>query len=348
MEPTPSLSTGSDFYHYDALGNVTRITNNTGQVVESYSYDVFGTVALTDGNGNPLAASAVGNRFMFTGREYIQALGLYDYRNRVYSPAFGRFLQTDPIRFDAGDVNIYRYAMNNVTNSIDPSGLDTYAVRANFNFGVVQFAPSVVIDDSGNIGTQTQYGAGLTGGISMTGGVTLTTASSIYALEGNGQSAGLSGGVEGMAGEVSVVWGNNYSGTDFGIGVGAGLPISPSYYVTHTDPTYTWRNAPNVDPNNPASVPYNYVPNPDLYSPFVGTGGGGGGGSGLNGGAYGGVGAGYDQPHSPIWNTQIHRGLDGQGGGLGDDGGLGGCTVSGADNPANDPFNNGFFTGPLR
>ena len=39
--------------------------------------------------------SAYGNRFMFTGREYLSTIGIYDYRNRMYSPLIGRFLQTD-------------------------------------------------------------------------------------------------------------------------------------------------------------------------------------------------------------------------------------------------------------
>jgi len=50
-------------------------------------------------------------------------IGIYDYRNRVYSPDLGRFIQTDPIRFDAGDGNIYRYVGNNPVNLIDPMGL---------------------------------------------------------------------------------------------------------------------------------------------------------------------------------------------------------------------------------
>jgi len=60
---------------------------------------------------------------MFTGREWIAEVGLYDYRNRVYSADLGRFIQTDPIRFDAGDVNLYRYVGNKVTKYKDPLGL---------------------------------------------------------------------------------------------------------------------------------------------------------------------------------------------------------------------------------
>jgi RHS repeat-associated protein len=56
--------------------------------------------------------------------QWITELGPYDYRNRVYSAELGRFLQTDPIQFDAGDVNLYRYVSNNSTRWIDPNGLE--------------------------------------------------------------------------------------------------------------------------------------------------------------------------------------------------------------------------------
>ena len=35
----------------------------------------------------------------------------------------GRFLQEDPIWFDAGDLNVYRYTWNNPLNWTDPSGI---------------------------------------------------------------------------------------------------------------------------------------------------------------------------------------------------------------------------------
>ena len=116
------VSNVAHFYHHDALGSTVRITDGSGQVEESYTYDVFGAVAIKDGTGNPLTTSAIGNRFMFTGREWLKEVGLYDYRNRAYSQDLGRFLQTDPIRFDAGDVNLYRYVGNNPLNSVDPNG----------------------------------------------------------------------------------------------------------------------------------------------------------------------------------------------------------------------------------
>ena len=72
--------------------------------------------------GQAVPESTVGNRFLFTGREWLGESGLYDYRNRVYSPALGRFLQTDPILFAAGDVNVYRYVANDPVKYVDPTG----------------------------------------------------------------------------------------------------------------------------------------------------------------------------------------------------------------------------------
>jgi RHS repeat-associated protein len=119
---TPSLTA---YYHHDALGSVVALTSARGKTMERYSYDAFGATIFKDSNGDTVSGSASGNRSLFTGREYIQQLAFYDYRNRAYSPGLGRFLQTDPIRFSAKDVNIYRYVRNNPASSTDPTGLGT-------------------------------------------------------------------------------------------------------------------------------------------------------------------------------------------------------------------------------
>jgi RHS repeat-associated protein len=111
------------YYHYDALGSTTALTDSNGTVTERYRYDVYGVPAFFDSTSQPLNSSAIGNRFLFTGRENLSELRLYDYRNRIYSPALGRFFQSDPLRFTARDVNLYRYAGNSVLISLDPLGL---------------------------------------------------------------------------------------------------------------------------------------------------------------------------------------------------------------------------------
>ncbi|MCP4361915.1 MAG: RHS repeat-associated core domain-containing protein [Chloroflexi bacterium] len=75
-----------------------------------------------DGSYNPISSTVVGNPYLFTGRRYDPESGNYYYRARIYSPALGRFLSTDPMGYAAGDANLYRYTFNNPTNFTDPSG----------------------------------------------------------------------------------------------------------------------------------------------------------------------------------------------------------------------------------
>jgi RHS repeat-associated protein len=107
--------TGTQYYHYDALGSVVAMTNSTGNVTQLYEYSVYGQVAASDPN-HP-------NRFMFTGREFDKDTGLYHYRARYYHPEIGRFLQADSVGYEAG-MNLYRYCVNNPLNMTDPFGND--------------------------------------------------------------------------------------------------------------------------------------------------------------------------------------------------------------------------------
>lgn len=111
------------YYQQDALGNVTALTDLSGIPVESYRYDAFGKATIFDPYLLVRAVSFFGNPYLFTGREFLPEVDLYLYRNRAYSAEVGRFLQTDPIGFSAGDVNLYRYVDNAPTNHSDPFGL---------------------------------------------------------------------------------------------------------------------------------------------------------------------------------------------------------------------------------
>jgi RHS repeat-associated protein len=118
------ITANTYYYHHDGLGSTIALTDSTGALAESYTYDVFGAATILTPDSRLLTSSALGNRFLFTGREYLDNIGLYDYRNRFYSQSLGRFLQTDPIRFEAKDVNLYRYVKNRIIGRKDPLGLD--------------------------------------------------------------------------------------------------------------------------------------------------------------------------------------------------------------------------------
>jgi len=87
------------FYaHQDDQGSVVFITDDAGDVVEHYEYDPFGRPTIYDGEGTtPLAESKIGNRFLFTGREWDAEAGLYYYRLRYYDPDLGAFISRDPL-----------------------------------------------------------------------------------------------------------------------------------------------------------------------------------------------------------------------------------------------------------
>jgi RHS repeat-associated protein len=81
-----------------------------------------GTGALTKSAYQPYGGSAAASPFGFTGQRFDPESGFYAYRTRHYSPAWGRFLQADPLGYAAG-ANLYAYVANDPLNWVDPWGL---------------------------------------------------------------------------------------------------------------------------------------------------------------------------------------------------------------------------------
>ena len=76
-------------YHQQALGCVTEMSEPGGAVVEWVTYDVYGLPTIRDKQGNQVSQSAIGNPYLYTGREYDPESGLYFYRARHYDPVDG-------------------------------------------------------------------------------------------------------------------------------------------------------------------------------------------------------------------------------------------------------------------
>jgi RHS repeat-associated protein len=116
------------YFHQNALWSPHALTDTGGDVVERYTYDAYGGVMVLDPAYNPSALnawgtphSAVGNPWLFTGRELDEESGLYFYRARSFDALKGRFLQRDPISY-ADSMNLYIYVRDNPINRVDPSG----------------------------------------------------------------------------------------------------------------------------------------------------------------------------------------------------------------------------------
>ena len=76
--------------------------------------------ALTPPGCTPVLART-GDRELRFGRFDVTS-ELYHFRFRDYSPTLGRWTSLDPLRYDAGDVNLYRVVCNAPTNFTDPTG----------------------------------------------------------------------------------------------------------------------------------------------------------------------------------------------------------------------------------
>jgi hypothetical protein len=74
-----------------------------------------------------------------------------------YSPEIGRFITRDPIEYDAGDTNLYRYVENSTVDNIDPMGnvvmppyyppsdlpVIPFLVNIHFDFPTIQILPKI-------------------------------------------------------------------------------------------------------------------------------------------------------------------------------------------------------------
>jgi RHS repeat-associated protein len=98
----------------------------SGGVINRFAYTPFGRRdTLTPAWATLPAGSTpvVAWWHAFQGIEFTEVTGLGHARNRDYHAGMGRFIQRDPIGFDAGDNNVYRFVGNSPTGRTDPSGL---------------------------------------------------------------------------------------------------------------------------------------------------------------------------------------------------------------------------------
>jgi len=97
----------------DGLGSSTSLSDLTGTLVSTYTYDSFGKLTASTGS--------LTNPFRYTGCEFDAETGLYFFRARYGDPSVGKFLSEDEIGNDEG-TNLYPYVANNPIRFRDPTG----------------------------------------------------------------------------------------------------------------------------------------------------------------------------------------------------------------------------------
>jgi RHS repeat-associated protein len=120
MREEPSTS-DLVYYHRNQQYSIVAITDDTGTILERYAYSAYGVPTITTASGTViLPSSAEDNRYMYTGREWDEALDLYHYRARMYDPISGRFCSKDLAEYQDG-ANLFNYYA--VLVDTDPSGM---------------------------------------------------------------------------------------------------------------------------------------------------------------------------------------------------------------------------------
>jgi len=126
--------------------DIAHAADDETSIVNHITYDAFGQITHE-------TQAAIDHLFGYTGRERDEETwdangegGLNYYRARYYDPATGGFIGQDPIGFDAGDANLYRYVGNSPTNATDPSGeVWNFIIGAAIGGGL-DFASQVLIE----------------------------------------------------------------------------------------------------------------------------------------------------------------------------------------------------------
>jgi RHS repeat-associated protein len=274
-------------YHLDAMGNVQFLLSDdpTNPGLEKYTYDAFGRPTITGWAGEPRPISSYGNRFLFTGREYLYTLGLYDYRHRHYHPGLGRFIQTDPLgmqiegaklsaaqtalygdgapkTFSSSESNLYRYCHNNPVYNADPYGLidreidpqvDKLGVQASLNSlkqaanGAPAGVSQAVQQKDGMLSLGSQFGKSeIVTEKKLIGGRLQTVTTLKETAKSDPEHQVVAVGH--VHQDKSIHAGPEFSATDYGTAQGSeGHPGKPVYKVNESNPSVIIRLTPQVD-----------------------------------------------------------------------------------------------------
>ncbi|GEM_PF-5200470 len=124
-------------YHYltNYRGDVLAMTDESGKVVASYTYDAWGDILSQSGE------MAEVNPYRYAGYRYDDDTKLYYLMARYYNPENGVFLSQDPVRgnlLEPQTLNGFNYANNNPVMNVDPSGTISKTISLGFN-GYIKF-----------------------------------------------------------------------------------------------------------------------------------------------------------------------------------------------------------------
>jgi RHS repeat-associated protein len=105
--------TAATWLHHDQIGSTRLLTDASGSVLATYTFDPYGN--LTGSTGSSTTA------IRFAGQYWDSESAMYYLRARYYEPSTGQFQQRDPVGSKTREP--YAYTAGSPLNGVDPSGL---------------------------------------------------------------------------------------------------------------------------------------------------------------------------------------------------------------------------------
>ncbi|WP_176835548.1 MULTISPECIES: RHS repeat protein [unclassified Paenibacillus] len=127
------------YYMHNGHGDVVGLVNAAGQVVNSYTYDIWGNPVTTQ--------ETVAQPFRYSGEFWDSSTGLQYLRARWYDPSVGRFINEDTYEGDISNplsLNLYTYVSNNPLRYTDPTGHEA------FDYNQATYLANTAATGSGN------------------------------------------------------------------------------------------------------------------------------------------------------------------------------------------------------
>ncbi|WP_114240176.1 RHS repeat-associated core domain-containing protein [Dyella sp. C9] len=219
--------------HDDQLGRPEVMTDTNKTIVwraRNFAFDRTVTVA----NAVPLNLG-------FPGQYYDAESGLWNNGFRDYSPAAGRYIESDPLGLAAG-INTYAYVGSNPLINADPYGLWTFQIGLSLSgsLGPLSFNGSfgIALDSCGTVAAYKEggFGTGAGADVQVGVGVHTTNGDTLSDLNGPFVNGSVSAG-EGVSGTLDALVGTGSHGqvvSGGGFTVGAGLGGATSTSITNT------------------------------------------------------------------------------------------------------------------
>ncbi len=157
-------------YMKNIQGDISKIVDMNGTVQAEYFYDAYGNVTYSDSTSSNIAKK---NSFTYRSYKYDEEIDMYYLNSRYYNPEIGRFINSDGILGEVGNLqsnNMYAYCANNPVMYLDPSG---YFSISKFIEGTLMVATAVmaIVISVATFGAATPLAMTIVAGITLGAGV---------------------------------------------------------------------------------------------------------------------------------------------------------------------------------